>query len=415
MARFSKSIAAFSLDQAKNLVKYTTGRPLVYPSLNSMTLDKDDVAIARLWLENKSAWYDECVTAEYEEQFALWNGSQYAFAFMSGRVALSACIYALGLKHGDEVILPGYTCVVVPNAFDFAEVSTVYSDIELDTYGLDASFIEDKITSNTKAILMHHLYGLVSRDYEEIVLIARKHNLYVIEDCVQSIGAIYKNRKIGNYGDIAFYSSEQSKGFNTIQGGMATTNDDSLARRLKSYYDQAKFPDAALVDKQLHCVIVNYFSFKDPGRWWKRAIVSFVYQDKILISTTREEEDGVRPAHYGCKMPAAIAAIGVNQLKKLEDYNSKRRRTAKQWDKWCDMHGYVKPCIIPDSTPVYLRYPVMVEKEKKTNASWAYKELQISLGVWFVTNIHPVARLVEDCPNADRAVSQCVNFPTLLE
>ena len=82
--------------------------------------------------------------------FAKWNGSKYAFAFMGGRVALSSCIYALDLQPGDEVILPGYTCVVVPNAFQFADIKTKFCDIELDTYGLDASLIEEKIGSPNK-------------------------------------------------------------------------------------------------------------------------------------------------------------------------------------------------------------------------------------------------------------------------
>ena len=329
-------------------------------------------------------------------------------------MALSACIYALNLKPDDEVILPGYTCVVVPNAFHFAGVKTVYSDIELDTYGLDASVIEEKITPNTKTILLHHLYGLVCRDYEEIIEIARKHGLSVIEDCAPSTGAVFKNRKVGNLGDVAIYSTEQSKVLTTIQGGMATTNDDLLAGRVKEYYDQASYPHTELIDKQLHSVIMNYYSYKDPKRWWKGDLVRLLHMDKIIISTTKEEEHGIKPAYYGSKMPSPVAAIGLNQIKKVDNYNQKRRQTAKMWDSWCDSHGYTKPVIVPNSIPVYLRYPVMVEPEKKKDRSWAYKELGIYLGVWFVSNIHPSSLPVDGCPNADSAVKACVNFPTLI-
>jgi dTDP-4-amino-4,6-dideoxygalactose transaminase len=380
-----------------------------------MTLDKDDVVIARNWLKDRPQWYDASVVAEYEKRFALWNGSKYAFAFMGGRVALSACIYALGLEPGDEVILPGYICVVVPNAFHFAGVKTVYSDIELDTYGLDASLIEEKITPKTKAILLHHLYGLVCRDYEKIIENARKHGLYVIEDCAQSTGALFKNRRIGNLGDVAIYSSEQSKVFTTIQGGVAVTNDAEIAERLAQYYQKAPYPNEERIERLLHNVIINYYSYKHPQRWWRADFIRHKYRDSILISTTKEEEQGLKPSHYGCRMPAPMADIGINQLKKMDEYNRRRRETAKKWDQWCNGQGYEKPSVIPESTPVFLRYPIMVEPEKKEDTRWAYRELGISLGVWFVSNIHPVDWPVEGCPKADMAVKQCVNFPTLVE
>jgi len=415
LSSWAKGLVYFGYYQTRNLVKLGSGFPLTTPALGSVTLDIDDIAIAKKQLKERKNWFKPDIVKEYESTFARWNASKYAFAFASGRVALSACIYALNLKPNDEVILPGYTCVVVPNALHFAGIKTVYSDIELDTYGLDASLVEEKITLNTKAILLHHLYGLVCRDYEKIIAIARKHALYIIEDCAQSTGAKFKNFQVGNLGDVAFYSSEQSKIFTTMQGGMATTNDDLLEERIKEYYNQANYPDTELIDKQLYNIIMNYHYYIDPQRWWKGELIRLLYKDKIIVSTTKKEEQGIKPAHYGCKMPSQIAAIGLNQLKKIDNYNQKRRQTVKRWDNWCDNHGYTKPVIVPNSIPVYLRYPVMVEPEKKIDTSWAYKKLAISLGVWFVSNIHPSSLPVEGCPNADRAVKQCINFPSLIE
>jgi perosamine synthetase len=200
-------------DQARNLRNIICSRPLMTPSLGSMTLDQDDVDIASAWLHNRERWGEGEIVSRYEFEFGCWNGSKHAFAFMSGREALSACIHALGLQAGDEVILPGYTCIVVPNAFHYAGVKTVYSDIELETYGLHVAQLEAKITVKTRAILVRHLYGLVCRDYEAILDLARCHGLKVIEDCAHSTGAEYKRLKVGNRGDVAFYSSEQSKVF----------------------------------------------------------------------------------------------------------------------------------------------------------------------------------------------------------
>lgn len=380
-----------------------------------MTLAQDDVDIVRTWLQDRSNWGNREIVRQYEVEFARWNGSKYAFAFMSGREALSACIYALELQTGDEVILPGYTCVVVPNAFHYAGVKTVYCDIELNTYGPDVADIEKKITPKTRTILLHHLYGLVCRDYESILDLAKQFDLKVIEDCAHGTGAEYKGMKVGNRGDVAFYSSEQSKVFNTIQGGMAVTNNDNLAERLKKYYDQAPYPDEVWIEKQLYNVILNYYRFKHPQRWWLGDLADIMYSNKRLISTTPEEERGICPAYYGRKMPAPIAAIGLNQIKKIDQYNKWRRETANRWDRWCDEKGYQKPMVLQDSIPVFLRYPVLVEPEKKRNTSWAYKELGIELGIWFVSNIHPVQWPVKDCLNADIAVKRCINFPCLVD
>jgi len=399
---------------AKKIIKCVTGYPLTTPPLGSGTLDIDDVNLAKRLLKEQGNWFDSKIVQEYENAFSKWNETKHSFAFMGGRIALSACIYALDLQEGDEVILPGYTCIVVSNAFNFAGIKIIYSDIELDTYGLDVSLIEEKITPKTRAILLHHLYGLVCRDYEAIVQVAKKHGLKVIEDCAQSTGAMFKDRKVGNLGDVAIYSTEQSKVFTTIQGGIASTNDDGLALRLKEYYERADYPGEELVSNQLYSVIINYYSFKDPQRWWKRDFIRSKYGDKVIITTTEEENKGIKPGHYGCKMPAAVALIGLNQLKKVDHYNQQRRETAKKWSRWCQAHQYKEPVVIKDSTPVFLRYPVLVEPERKKDISWALRDLRISLGVWFLSNLHPSEFKVEGCPNADKAVKQCVNFPGLI-
>lgn len=408
-----KLLLRYPRTQFEKLLKVIRGYPLITPSLGSMTLGKDDVKIARRLLKDLKRWENRKVVPEYETKFAQWNGSKYAYAFMGGRVALSSCIYALNLQKGDEVIIPGYTCVVVPNAFKFEGIIVVYVDIELDTYGIDVQKIENKITPKTKAIMLHHLYGLVCRDYEAIINLAKNYDLKVIEDCAHSTGAEFKGKKVGNWGDVSFYSSEQSKIFNTIQGGIAVTNSEQLAKRMSEYYKNAPYPDKGWVRKQLINVLLLYFRFSDPQRWWKGYIAELLFGSHKLISTTKEEENGVKPAYYGCKMPAPIAEIGINQLKKIDECNNKRREAAKKWDQWCDEKGYRKPLVVDESTPVYLRYPVLVEEEKKRDLRWGYQELGVTLGVWFVSNIHPVKVALTNCTNAKKAIACCVNLPCL--
>lgn len=116
-----RTLARIGRNQVRNALNLLRGRPVTNPPLGSVTLDKDDVRLARQWLKDRSKWDDAEEVREYEQEFAAWNGSEYAFAFMGGRVTLSACIKALKLKPGDAVINPGYTCVVVPNSFAYAD------------------------------------------------------------------------------------------------------------------------------------------------------------------------------------------------------------------------------------------------------------------------------------------------------
>jgi perosamine synthetase len=332
---------------------------------------------------------------------------------MGGRVALSACLHGLGLSPGDEVILPGYTCVVVRNALLYEGLIPVYVDIELDTYGPDLRQIEGKLSAKTKAILIHHLYGLVCRDLDAILALAAKHDLKVIEDCAHATGAEYRGRKVGNWGDVGFYSSEQSKIFNTVQGGIAVTNDDRIASRLREYYEAAPLPPLETIRRQLANLLLNYFQMSDPARWWKGDVAEILYGNDRLVSTSDEEELGIRPDSYGCRMPSAIAEIGLNQLAKIDRFNEARRVAARRWDAWCDKNGYRKPLVVADSVPVFLRYPVLVEPELKADTSWASEDLGVDVGVWFVSNVHPADVKLEDCANANIAVECCTNLPCL--
>jgi perosamine synthetase len=400
--------------QLANGARVVRGLPLTVPSLQSMTIGKDDVLLARKWLADESQWHDETQINRFEASFASWNGSAHAFSFLSGRVALSACVEALSLRPGDQVVVPGYTCVVVANAFRFAGIELVYADIELDTYGLDASRLEKKIASRTRAVVLHHLYGIVCRDYEQVIAMARNHGLAVIEDCAHATGARFRGRRVGNLGDVAVYSSEKSKVFSTIQGGIAVTNDDRIAERLRDYQSRAPFPPEAVTERQLRNVLLEYYEQRHPGRWWLGDVATALYGRHRLISTLPEEELGIRPATYGWRMPPPIAALGLNQLLKIDQFNVQRRATAKRWDDWCRSRGYGRPLIVTGSEPVFLRYPVLVEPERKRDASWAKAELGVRLGVWFVSHLHPARDRIENCPSADRAVAGCVNFPCIL-
>jgi perosamine synthetase len=399
--------------QAGMCARVVRGLPPELTPLGSGTLDSDDVEIAREWLRRPSGGDGRAELERFEAEFARWNGSESSFAFMGGREALSAGLDALQLAPGDEVIIPGYTCVVVPNAVEFAGLVPVYADIELDTYGIDAASLEPCITPRTRAVVIQHLYGLVSRDYLAIVDLAARRGLRVIEDCAQATGASLAGIKVGNRGDLAFYSSEQSKVFSTFQGGVAVSRDPELAARLARYRDRVPAPDAGRVQRVLLNLIVNYERFKAPSRWWRGDRAWLRHGGDRIETTSAGEMEGRRPADYGRRMAAPLAAIASNQLRKLDWYNARRREHASRWDAWCRSHDLAPATVVAGSTPVFLRYPVLASAAMKHNRSWARRQLGVELGVWFVTHAHPAARPVSGCPNATIAVERCINFPTL--
>jgi len=410
-----RKLKRIGLKQARNAARLLARKPVTLTPLVSMTLNDGDVSLARNLLNGRDEWFrSDATVKKYESDFAAWNGSRFSFAFMSGRVALSALIHGLALQRGDQIIVPGYTCVVVPNACRFAGIDVTYCDIELETYGLDAACFEKLITPRTAAVILHHLYGLVSRDLGTILEIARNHGIKVIEDCAQATGAEFAGQKVGTFGDAAFYSSERSKMQNTIMGGVAVTDSPAIAARVQEYYDAAAFPDPQWVDKLLHNVLLDYYRFAHPQRWILAEWAEYRYRDKLLISTTKQEQRGIRPANYGCRMPPPIAALALNQLSRANAYIERRRQQARQWDLWCESTSFRKPLEVERAKSVYLRYPVLVPPHRKKNTDWLTEELAIEPGTWFVSNLHPSNQVVKGCPNANLAVAQCINLPTLL-
>ncbi|HUF12928.1 MAG TPA: aminotransferase class I/II-fold pyridoxal phosphate-dependent enzyme [Longimicrobiales bacterium] len=378
------------------------------------TTERDDVELARRWREQPERWRERTTVAAFEEAFAAWNRSHRAVAFESGRVALSAAFEALKLEPGAEVVVPGYTCVVVPNAIRFAGLIPVFADIELETYGLDAQALERAITPRTRAVVLQHLYGLVSRDYERALSHARRLGLVVIEDCAQAMGAQWKGANVGTRGDIGIYSTERSKVISSAQGGIAVTNQPDLASQLAHLAERAGPPDAAHVRRLLDVVPLLYRQGHSRGivrgNPWARQHRA----GRIYPTTTAAEARGERPGDYGRAMSAPAAALALNQLGKIERFTHRRRAAATVWDEWCHRTGHALPLIVQDSAPVFLRYPVLVDPERKRRRDWAVRELGVDLGVWFTGKLHPVDPELPSVRNADRAVARCVNFPTLL-
>jgi dTDP-4-amino-4,6-dideoxygalactose transaminase len=174
---------------------------------------------------------------EFEQKFAEWCGAKYGISTSNGTSALHTALAALGIGPGDEVITPSYTFIASSFCVCQAGAVPVFADVRRDTHTIDPASIESKITSRTRAILPVHLYGTPC-DMDPIMEIARRRNLFVIEDCAQAHGAVYKGKKVGSIGHAGCFSFCQSKHFTTGgEGGCVVTDDESLAWECRSFRD----------------------------------------------------------------------------------------------------------------------------------------------------------------------------------
>ncbi len=169
----------------------------------------------------------------FEEEFAASCGSKYALSCVNGSVALRLALIACGVRPGDEVIVPPYTFIATASIVLEANCVPVFADIDPDTYNLAPAEVERAITERTKAIIPVHFAGQAC-EMDEIMAIADKHGLRVIEDAAHAHGAAYRNRKLGSIGDAGCFSFQSSKNLTSGEGGMIVTDDEELYHKMNS-------------------------------------------------------------------------------------------------------------------------------------------------------------------------------------
>jgi dTDP-4-amino-4,6-dideoxygalactose transaminase len=218
--------------------------------------------------------------AAFEKEFASFCGADFAVATTSGTTALHLALLALGIGEGDEVITTPFSFIASSNSILYTGAKPVFCDIKEDTFNIDPSKIEALITTKTKAILPVHLYGQAA-EMDKIMAIAKKHNLFVIEDACQAHGAQIDGKSVGSIGEAACFSFYPTKNMTCAEGGMATFRD-------KEVYEKAQMIRA-------HGMKVRY------------------YHENI---------------GFNFRMTDVHAAIGREQLKKLPEFNKKRQQNA---------------------------------------------------------------------------------------
>lgn len=182
------------------------------------------------------------VTQEFERRFAEAIGTKHAIAINSGTSGLHLAVRALGIGPGDEVITTPFSFIASSNCILFEGATPVFVDVDPSTYNIDPALIEAAITEKTKAIIPVHVFGQPA-DMEPIMEIARRHNLYVIEDACEAIRAEHNGQAAGTFGDFSIYGFYPNKQITTGEGGMVVTNNDDLAAACMSMRNQGRATD----------------------------------------------------------------------------------------------------------------------------------------------------------------------------
>ncbi len=250
-----------------------------------------------------------------EEEFSSYVGVKHSLGLNSGTDALHLALRALDIGAGDEVITVAFTFVATTEAIGIVGAKPVFVDIDKDTFNIDAKAIEKAITPKTKAIIPVHLYGQPC-DMDIIMDIAKRYNLYVIEDCCQAIGATYKGKKVGSFGDVGCFSFFPTKNLGGMgDGGMFTTNSTYIKDRV--------------VALRNHGGAVRY------------------YHDEIGVNSRLDE------------IQAAVLRIKLNYI---DEWNSKRRENAYRYNELFSKYSEIEtPKELDDTYCVYHQYTVKVK------------------------------------------------------
>lgn len=287
------------------------------------------------------------MNARLEKAFADRFGVKYAITSTSGTSTLHQSLIAFGIGPGDEVIIPALTVIMCGYAVLYTGANPIFADVDPKTFLIDPKDIERKITKKTKAIMPVHLYGQVC-DMDAIMRIAKKHNLYVLEDCAQCyLGTDRKGRMGGTIGHVGSFSFENTKHLSTGDGGILTTNDKILAERMRKF----------------GCM--GFKTVKAEGGQAKGRVVKDNFQDPKWL---RHDAFG-----FNFRMSEAVAAIGLAQVEKINYLIKKRQQIAAKYIKAIEETG----CnwLIPQKVPAgyinsYYTFAVKYEGKNKLGVSW---------------------------------------------
>ncbi|MDU2460582.1 MAG: DegT/DnrJ/EryC1/StrS family aminotransferase [Clostridium sp.] len=306
---------------------------------------------------------------DFEKEFADFVGVKHAISVGNGTDALVLALKSMGIGEGDEVITTPFTFFATAEAISAVGATPVFVDVNKETFNIDVTKIEEKITSKTKAIMPVHIFGQ-SADMDEINEIAKKHNLYVIEDACQAVGGKYKGRKIGTLGDIACFSFFPTKNLGCAgDGGMIVTNDDKIATIARALRTHGSGENG----QKAYNLLNNIEEEVKTAEGANDTVYNPLKYYNYLIG-------------FNTRLDAIQAAILSVKLKEIDSWNAKRREIVELYDEALQNSDLVTPVAKDYNEHVYHMY--ILQSENREEVLTKLKEAGIATGVYYPVPLH---------------------------
>jgi len=289
---------------------------------------------------NSNLLTDGPILRKFEAEFAKFTDSNYAVGTSNATTSLHLALKSIGIKKGDEVIVPNITFIATANAVLQAGATPILADVEYDTMNISGHEILKKITSRTRAVIPVHFAGRPC-NMDEIVEIGRKRDLKIIEDCAHAIGTKYRDKHVGNFGEIGCFSFYPTKNITTIEGGMIITNSKKIAEYIRT--------------SRNHGINRNLVQRYSKGKPWEYDVRDFGYNFRL---------DEIR------------ASLGISQLKRIDEINKRRKQIYDFYNKYLvDIKGMILPSEYNVETNSYHLYVIKITKQCKKTRDQVYREL----------------------------------------
>lgn len=321
---------------------------------------------------------------EFESKFAKYTGARYAVGISNATSALQLSLKSLNIGEGDEVIVPDLTFVATASAVLLTGATPVLADVDISDMNISINSIKNSLTKKTRAILPVHLTGQVCK-IKEIVQIARKNSLAVIEDCAHAIGSSLNGKHVGTFGDAGCFSFYPTKNITTIEGGMIITNSKKIAQ----------YANAA----RNHGITKSLLQRYSYGKPW--------------------DYDVLEPG-YNYRLDEIRSSLGLSQLKMLTKWNLLRKRAFEYYNKKLSkIDGLITPITIKNSQHAYHLYILRIQEKFGSSRDKVFKKL-LTCGIRTSVHYKPLheftifkkkAKVYEDLKNTRKIYKEIISLP----
>lgn len=343
-------------------------QPVMEPSLGGNELKYVSDCITSSWISSRGHY-----VGRFEQAFAAYHGVEHALTTTNGTSALHLALVGLGIGPGDEVIVPALTFAATANAVVHAGATPVIVDVSAEHWTLDPAAVRRHISARTKALLPVHLYGHPC-PMTELMAIAREHELLVIEDCAEALGARYQGERVGTFGDAACFSFFSNKIITTGEGGMVLTRSDTLRERLRLLRDHG---------------------MSTERRYWHE-VVGFNY-----------------------RMTNLQAAVGLAQMEQIDGFLERKRAGARRYlDALACVPGVVMPPQMPWASNVYWLFSILIEPrdaglDRDELVGYLEREGVETRRLFHPLNVMPPYRSSQiPCPVAESLAARGLSLPS---